>query len=105
MEIVVADTFIKRLRGRLFTDEILMNEVLLLKDCKQVHSFGMNYDLCVLYLDEDYDLISSEILRKNKIGSKYKNTRHIIEVNPKFHYNRALKNSLVKRVKEEVNYE
>lgn len=84
MKIKQADNFFKRLKGLLFTKEITESEGLLLKNCKQVHTFGMNYDIGVFYLDKKYCIVGYELLKKNRIGKKHAATKHILEVHPMY---------------------
>lgn len=84
MNIYYANNFFKRLKGLLFTKEIKEENALLLKNCSQVHSFGMNYDIGVYYLDKNYKVISYEYLKRNKMGKRVKNTKHILEVHPNY---------------------
>ena len=82
MKIRWADNFYKRLKGLMFTKSISEDEGLLLKNCKQVHSFGMKYDIAVYYLDKNYKIIDYELLKRNKAGKKHKQTKHVLEVHP-----------------------
>lgn len=47
-----ADTFLRRLRGLLFTRALPEGEGLLLAPCNSVHMLGMLYALDIVYLDE-----------------------------------------------------
>lgn len=46
-----ADTFMRRLRGLLFTRALPEGEGLLLTPCRSVHMIGMLYALDIVYLD------------------------------------------------------
>lgn len=51
------DTFLRRLRGLLFTRSLPEGEGLLLAPCNSVHMLGMLYALDIVYLDEAYRVI------------------------------------------------
>ncbi len=51
--IITANTFLKRLRGYMFTEKPTIKEVLILEDCSSIHTFNMKFELDVLFLDED----------------------------------------------------
>ena len=102
MKIKQADNFLTRLKGLLFTKEISESEGLLLKDCKQVHSFGMNYDIGVFYLDKQYRIVGYELLKKNRIGTKHKATKHVLEVHPIYIEDASKIDSLIHALTKEV---
>ena len=51
--IILADSFWKRLKGLLGTSELPEETGLLLKPCRQIHTWWMKYSIDVLYLDAD----------------------------------------------------
>lgn len=59
--IINANTFMKRLRGYMFTERPTIKEVLILDDCNSIHTFNMKFDIDVLFLDEEDRVI--KILR------------------------------------------
>lgn len=67
-KIINANTFIKRLRGYMFTEKPTVNEVLILENCNSIHTFNMRFDLDVLFLDEEDRVIKIlRGLKKRKI--------------------------------------
>ncbi len=49
----MADTFLSRLLGLAFLDEVPRTCALLLPRCSSVHTFGMRFPLDVTFLDAD----------------------------------------------------
>lgn len=49
--VIKAESFWKRLKGLLGTRELPEDTGLLLKPCRQIHTWWMNYPIDVLYLD------------------------------------------------------
>ena len=50
-EIRVADRFLTRLRGLLFTQQLEKGRGLWLKPCQSVHTFGMQYAIDLIFLN------------------------------------------------------
>lgn len=51
------DTFLRRLRGLLFTRMLPVDEGLLLSPCSSVHMVGMLYALDIVYLDQSRRIV------------------------------------------------
>lgn len=63
LNLYMADTFLTRLRGLLFRRMIAENEALLIRPCDSVHTFGMKYEIVVVFLD-----CKGEQLERHKLG-------------------------------------
>lgn len=61
-----ANTFFSRLRGLLGRRKLEKNEALHIKPCSDVHTFGMKYDLDVVFLDHDGVVIRIDTLAPNR---------------------------------------
>ena len=70
MEILQAKTYFSRVRGLLGTDSLPANTGLLLKPCKQVHTFFMKYTIDVVFLDKHNRIVHMETLKPFSV-SKY----------------------------------
>ena len=75
-KLTVADTFWKRLRGLLGTQEWPAGNALLIRPCNSVHMFGMKYRLDVLFVDRKSMVLETvEALAPGQIklcfGAKY----------------------------------
>ena len=79
-DIPVADTFWLRFKGLMCRREQTSLHGLLLKGCPSVHTMFMRFDLQIIYLDENYMVLDTEILAPWKIGKIVKKTKHVYEV-------------------------
>jgi len=78
--VIFANSFFKRLKGLMFTKELPLNSSMHIKPCGQIHTFFMNYNIDVLYLDKDNIILDiDENLKPGKIGKKVKDTVSVIE--------------------------
>jgi uncharacterized membrane protein (UPF0127 family) len=58
MNIIKASTWLSRARGLLMRPGLKQGEVLWLKPCNAVHTFGMRYSIAVFFLDEQCQVIA-----------------------------------------------
>jgi hypothetical protein len=78
-QVVVADNFLKRLRGWMFLKEP-PEHVLMIKPCSAIHTFFMKFSIDVLFLDEDLVVLKKESgLKKNQWTKPIKNARYVLE--------------------------
>ncbi|WZL72716.1 DUF192 domain-containing protein [Clostridiaceae bacterium 35-E11] len=76
-----ADSFGKRLRGLMFTKNLPSNCGLLIRPCQRIHTYFMQYNIDVLHLDSNQQVITlEENLQPGKIGIKHSSTFEIIEL-------------------------
>lgn len=75
----IAGTFWTRLKGLMFRESLAEKQGILFLNCQRVHTFFMKFDICVIYLDKEFNIIYHEILKPGKLGSKIKGTKHLIE--------------------------
>lgn len=61
-----ADTFYQRLRGLLGRRELQQNEALHIQSCCDVHSFGMKYELDIVFLDDAGLVLKVDLLEPNR---------------------------------------
>ncbi|MFV9473476.1 DUF192 domain-containing protein [Advenella sp. RU8] len=57
MQLYKASTFWRRLKGLLGKKAWPANRVLLIRPCNSVHTFGMRFSICVIFLDYDYRVL------------------------------------------------
>lgn len=77
----IANTFLKRFKGLMFTKELPNQNALQIIPCREIHTFFMNYSIDVLYLDANNTILSvDENFTPNKIGKKVKNAVSVIEL-------------------------
>lgn len=79
--VIVANSFLKRLKGLMFTKELSPDSSMYISPCGQIHTFFMNYNIDVLYLDKNNIILDvDENIRPGKIGKKVKNAAAVIEL-------------------------
>ncbi|QQY80132.1 hypothetical protein EDD65_10147 [Keratinibaculum paraultunense] len=82
-KIKIAANFWSRFRGLMFKNELPEDEALLFLNCSRVHTFFMKFDICVIYLDKDFNVIDYEVLKPWQIGSKVEGAKHLLEASSK----------------------
>ncbi len=79
--VMIADSFFKRLKGLMFTKELLPQSSLYIYPCREIHTFFMNYNIDVLYLDIKNIVVAiDEDMRPGKIGRHIKNAVAVVEL-------------------------
>jgi len=78
--IIIADTFYERFKGLMFNKQDY-KPGLFIKNCKSVHTCFMNYDIDVICLDENFNVIKIFFgLKPFKFIYPVKNAVHILEL-------------------------
>ena len=79
--VIIADSFFKRLKGLMFTKELPDQNALLIKPCNEIHTFNMNYSIDVLYIDVNNKILAiSEDMKPGIIGKCVKNAISVVEL-------------------------
>lgn len=79
--VIIANSFIKRLKGLMFTKELSPDSAVYIHPCSQIHTFFMNYNIDVLYLDHNYKILAiDEKMKPGKIGKSVKGAVAVIEL-------------------------
>lgn len=79
--VILADSFLKRLKGLMFTKELSSDSSMYIRPCGQIHTFFMNYNIDVLYLDKNNKILDvDENISPGKIGKKVKGAAAVIEL-------------------------
>lgn len=79
--VITANTFLKRLKGLMFTKELPEQSALYIVPCNAIHTFNMNYSIDVLYLDANNTILAiDEELKPGRIGSPVKNAVSVVEL-------------------------
>jgi uncharacterized protein len=79
--VIKANSFLKRLKGLMFTKELSSDSSMYICPCGQIHTFFMNYDIDVLYLDKNNVILAiDENMKPGKIGKKVKGAAAVIEL-------------------------
>lgn len=78
-EIIIADSFIKRLLGYMFRKKP-HHEMLMIMPCSSIHTFFMKFDIDVIFINKDMEVIKKiEGLRPSKVIMPVKKTVAVIE--------------------------
>lgn len=76
-----ADTFLKRLKGLMFTKELSPQSGLYIYPCSGVHTYFMNYGIDVLYLDSNNIILAiDEDMKPSRVGRFVKNAVAVVEL-------------------------
>jgi uncharacterized protein len=79
--VMVADTFFKRLKGLMFTKELPEQNALHIVPCNEIHTFNMRYSIDVLYLDASNNIVAAhENMKPGKIGKRVKSSVSVVEL-------------------------
>jgi uncharacterized membrane protein (UPF0127 family) len=66
-DVLIADTFFKRLKGYMFQKKP-SHKAILIMPCNSIHTFFMNFDIAVLFLDENFQVVKKiEALKPRRI--------------------------------------
>lgn len=77
----VADRFLKRLKGLMFTKSISPQAALLIYPCSGIHTYFMNYSIDVLYLDTNNIILAiDEQIKPGRLGSYVKGAVAVVEL-------------------------
>jgi uncharacterized protein len=80
-KITKAHSFLKRLKGLMFTKSLPEGHGLHIQPCRSIHTFFMNYSIDVLYLNKDFEIVGlDEKLEPAKMGPLYKNGHSVLEL-------------------------
>lgn len=78
-DVLIADSFIKRLFGYMFRKTPHHNAILL-NPCNSIHTFFMKFNIDVLFLDEHMQVIKKiENLRPGQVVTKVIGARAVLE--------------------------
>ncbi|GGG00598.1 DUF192 domain-containing protein [Paenibacillus abyssi] len=80
-ELREAQTFLRRLKGLMFTNHLPSGTGLHLAPCQSIHTFFMNYAIDVIYLDDQQQIVGIENkLQPGKLGQVFRNSVSVIEL-------------------------
>ncbi|WP_373484185.1 DUF192 domain-containing protein [Acetobacterium sp.] len=80
-EVKLADRFITRLVGLLRTAGLSENQGLLLKNCNQVHTFGMKFSIDAIFLSKKGDILHIEQeMKPGKVSPHIKKAYWVLEL-------------------------
>ncbi|WP_411681268.1 DUF192 domain-containing protein [Clostridium thailandense] len=78
-DVLVADTFIKRFVRYMFREEPHY-EAIIIKNCRCIHTFFMNFPIDVLFINENMEIIKKiENLQPGKIVMPVRHSKMVIQ--------------------------
>lgn len=82
MKVIIAETWLSRAGGLLIRPALLDDEVLWLRPCQSIHTFGMRDAIGVFFLNQHNLVISTRpYLRPNRIAYN-RQARSVVETRP-----------------------
>lgn len=79
--VIVANHFITRLKGLMFTRELPPESSMYIYPCSGIHTFFMNYNIDVLYLDIHNKILAvDEDMRPGRVGRIIKGAVAVVEL-------------------------
>ncbi|SFQ69411.1 hypothetical protein SAMN04488577_1119 [Bacillus sp. cl95] len=76
-----ADTFFRRLKGLMFTQNFHEGHGLLIQPCQSIHTFFMNYSIDVLYVSEDFEIVGmDETMKPAMVGKFHRRAVSVLEL-------------------------
>lgn len=80
-EVVLANTFLKRLRGLMFRRRLAPIEALWLRPCNGVHTFWMLFAIDVIFLDHELRIVKLvENMRPFRVTKPHLRARSVLEM-------------------------
>ena len=80
-EVIIADTFLKRIKGLLGRKDFLPGEALIIKPCNSIHTFFMRFPIDVLFVDKDNRVLKAlSSVKPFRLTSIYFQASFVIEL-------------------------
>jgi uncharacterized membrane protein (UPF0127 family) len=80
-QVTEARTFVRRLKGLMFTKALPQGACLRIEPCRSIHTFMMNYAIDVLHLDSNLRVVGIEShVEPGRMGAIIKNTASVVEL-------------------------
>lgn len=78
--VMEAKTFMKRLKGLLFSEPLPKGACLHIEPCRSIHTYWMNYAIDVLHLDDKLQVTGIETeVEPGRIGRTFSRTASVVE--------------------------
>ncbi len=79
IDVFIADSYVKRLLGYMFR-KTPHHSAIMLKPCNSIHTFFMKFNIDVLFLDENMQVIKKiENLRSGQVVTKVRGAKIVVE--------------------------
>ncbi|PHJ40001.1 hypothetical protein P378_00325 [Desulforamulus profundi] len=80
--VIIANTFLTRLRGLLGRSEMPKNTAFILLPCRQVHTFFMRFPIGAVFLDKQGVVLHKEVLKPWRVSKLVMDAVMVVEVEP-----------------------
>jgi uncharacterized membrane protein (UPF0127 family) len=94
-----AESFVSRIKGLMGTKKLSSDNGLLIPNCRQVHTFFMNYTIDIIFLDSKNKIIEIQTLSPWKVSRWRRSAEKVLEVPKGFAKLNKLKKGDVLEVK------
>lgn len=79
--LVVADSFLKRLKGLMFKSNFNKGEALIIKPCSSVHTFNMKFSIDVVFISKENTVLHIiENLKPNRVSKVIRKSYSVLEL-------------------------
>ncbi|RLQ84891.1 DUF192 domain-containing protein [Planomicrobium sp. Y74] len=79
-EVKQAHRFWPRFKGLMFTNSMPAGRALHLAPCNSIHTFFMKYEIDVLYINKENEIVGiEECLKPGRLGSRFSGASSVIE--------------------------
>lgn len=79
--VILADTFLKRLKGLMFKPNLRERECLIINPCKMIHTFGMRFSLDIIFLSNSNIVLETiKDIRPNHISLYVLESTKVLEL-------------------------
>lgn len=80
--LMIADRFLTRLKGLMFSKSLLPDSGLLITPCQQVHTHFMRYPIDVIFVSRQHQVLHIERqMRPWRFSRFYKQAHYVLELN------------------------
>jgi hypothetical protein len=81
-QLIMADSFLKRLKGLMFSRQLPTDTGLVIEPCQQIHTHFMRYPIDVMFVSKEWQVIHVERdIKPWRFTRFYKQSHYVIEVN------------------------
>ncbi|HSQ87816.1 DUF192 domain-containing protein, partial [Romboutsia sp.] len=80
-DLIVADSFITRLKGLMFKKNFNKGEALIIKPCSSIHTFNMKFSIDVVFISKDNNVLYTiENLKPNRVSPIIRKSYSVLEL-------------------------
>jgi uncharacterized membrane protein (UPF0127 family) len=78
--VVVASTFLSRLRGLLGRSRFAPDDAIVLKPCTQIHTLGLGFPIDAIFCDDDLRVVYVETVARRRLSRRVRGAACCIEL-------------------------